>query len=222
MFFIRKIVALVGMMLVSFVANAAINAPENGKEFTVLANVQATPADKKIEVIEFFAYTCPHCYALDPLLENWIKKQGNAITFKRVHVSDQRAIPPLKLFLTLETMGKADELQSKIFNAVHVERVRLFSDAAVLEFIARTGVDKQKFSDIYNSFTIQTKLNRAAQQMEAYKINSWPTLIIDGRFVTSPSMAAVSLGRTTEEGQNQALLPVLDWLVARAQKEKKN
>ena len=219
---IRQLLIVLGLSFVAFSAHAAIGAPEAGVEYRVLNKPQQTDTGKKIEVIEFFAYTCPHCYALDPLLENWIKKQGSAINFKRVHVSDQRAIPPLKLFLTLETMGKADELQSKIFNAVHVERVRLFSDAAVLEFIARTGIDKQKFSDIYNSFTIQTKLNRAAQQMDAYKINSWPTLIIDGRFVTSPSMAAVSLGRTTEEGQNQALLPVLDWLVARAQKEKKN
>ena len=216
----RQILMLLSFGFLTGGAIAAVGNPELGKEYTVLDNAQAVDSGKKIEVIEFFAYYCPHCYALEPLMAEWVKKQGSNIAFKRIHVSDPRAIPQQKLFFALDALGRLDEFHLKAFQAIHVERNRLQSDAEVIEFAVKAGIDKQKFLDAYNSFSAQSKINRATQLMGVYKVNSWPMIAIDGRFVTAPSMAATTMGRVTEEGQNRALLPVMDWLLAKAQKEK--
>lgn len=155
------------------------------------------------------------------MLADWVKKQGNNIVFKRVHVADSRVVPHQKLFYALEAMGKTEELHTKIFNAFHVERNRLQTDADVLAFVTKAGIDKQKFLDVYNSFAIQSKLSRSAQLMASYQVDSWPKIAIDGRIMTSVTEAGSSLGRTTEQAQNQALIQVLDILVARVSKEKK-
>jgi thiol:disulfide interchange protein DsbA len=120
----------------------------------------------------------------------------------------------------LDAMGKIDQFHVKAFQAIHVERNRLQSDAEVIDFAVKAGIDKQKFLDAYNSFSAQSKISRATQLMGAYKVNSWPLIAIDGRFITSPSMVGKATAQRTEEGQNRALLPVMDWLVAKAQKEK--
>lgn len=217
---IKQMLLLLSFGLLAGSAVAAIGNPELGKEYTVLDNPQSVESGKKIEVIEFFAYYCPHCYALEPLMEEWVKKQGNNIAYKRVHVSDQRAIPQQKLFFALDALGKVEEFQMKAFQAIHVDRNRLQSDAEVLAFAVKAGIDKQKFLDAYNSFSAQSKMNRASQLMNAYGVNSWPMIAIDGRFITSPSMVGKATKQQTEEGQNRALLPVMDWLLAKAQKEK--
>ncbi len=216
----RQMLLLLSFGLLAGGAFAAVGNPELGKEYTVLDNQQPVEAGKKIEVIEFFAYYCPHCYALEPLLADWVKKQGNNISFKRVHVSDPRALPQQKLYFTMEALGKQEEFHLKAFQAIHVDRNRLQSDAEVIEFAVKSGFDKQKFLDVYNSFSVQSKMNRASQLMNVYKVNSWPMIAIDGRFVTSPYQAATTMGRVTEEAQNRALLPVMDWLLAKIQKEK--
>lgn len=216
----RKILMVLSLGLIAVTASASVSNPENGKEYTLLERPQPTDAGKKIEVIEFFAYYCPHCYVLDPILSDWVKKQGDNIAFKRIHVSDSRVVPHQKLFYSLEAMGKLEELHTKIFNAFHVERNRLQTDAEVLEFVTKAGIDKQKFLDVYNSFSIQSKLNRSALLMTSYQIDSWPKIAVDGRFMTSPVMAGVGLGRVSEQTQNQALVPVLDALIAKIQKEK--
>jgi len=118
-------------------------------------------------------------------------------------------------------MGKADEFHLKVFNAYHVDRNQLKSDAEVMDFIAKAGIDKQKFSDIYGSFGVTNKLSRSTQLMNLYQIDSWPKIIIDGRYVTAPAMAAVGMGRVTEMQQNQAQIPVLDFIIDKIKKEKR-
>jgi len=217
--FIRSI-AFAGVGLLASGAGASPTMPQNTVEYRVLSRPQPTESGKKIEVIEFFGYFCPHCNALDPLLAEWVKKQGDNIVFKRIHVNFHGLVPQQKLYFTLEAMDKLEGYHVKAFNAYHVERNRLQSDADVMDFVAKSGLDKQKFSEVYNSFTIQSKLNRASQMMESYGVDSVPMLAVDGRYVTSPAQAVTTLGRGTEETQNRALLPVLDYLVAKAQKEK--
>ncbi|MBC7404286.1 MAG: thiol:disulfide interchange protein DsbA/DsbL, partial [Cytophaga sp.] len=113
----KKILMVLSLGLIAVTASASVSNPENGKEYTLLERPQPTDAGKKIEVIEFFAYYCPHCYVFDPILSDWVKKQGDNIAFKRIHVSDSRVVPHQKLFYSLEAMGKLEELHTKIFNA---------------------------------------------------------------------------------------------------------
>ncbi len=213
-------ISILALSTICLAAQASVQAPEAGKEYSALKRAQPTESGKKIEVIEFFAYYCPHCNALEPLLEAWVKKNSDKIVFKRIHVLNPGIETQQKLFFTLDAMGIADQYQRKAFEAYHVLHNRLLTDAQIGDFVKQVGIDKTKFFGVYNSFTVQTKISRAQQLTRDYEINSWPTLIIDGRLMTSPSMAVSNIGRVSEEEQNQAMFPVLDWLISKAQKEK--
>ncbi|MET0266718.1 MAG: thiol:disulfide interchange protein DsbA/DsbL [Duganella sp.] len=204
-------------------ASASPTDPKNGVEYRTLATPQQADA-KKVEVIEFFDYACPHCYALDPTLNAWIKKQGNNVILKRVHISRSGGdLPQQKMFYTLEAMGLMnDALNTKIFTEMHVNRNRMNRDELVFDFIAKQGIDRQKFIDTYRGFGVQGSVRRASSLMDTYGIDSWPTFAIDGRYVTSPSMADQGSKTATTEAQLHAQgFQVMDVLVAKAKAEKK-
>ncbi|MDC8760619.1 thiol:disulfide interchange protein DsbA/DsbL [Janthinobacterium fluminis] len=197
--------------------------PKNGVEYRTLPEPQPAAPGKKVEVIEFFAYYCPHCNALEPELAAWVKKQGDNIVLKRIHVPrDESVAPQQRLFFTLEAMGLAEQYHSKVFHAMHVERNRLNRDEAVFDFIAKQGIDRAKFIDTYRSFGVAARVRRADSMLGTYRIDSWPTFAIDGRFVTSPSMANEGTKSAQNEAQlNAQALTVMDFLVAKAKAEKK-
>lgn len=217
----------VSAMLLSAAVLSTVSAspadPKNGVEYRTLATPQQADA-KKVEVIEFFDYACPHCYALDPTLHAWIKKQGNSVVLKRVHISRSGGdLPQQKMFYTLEAMGLMnDALNTKIFTEMHVNRNRMNRDELVFDFIAKQGIDRQKFIDTYRGFGVQGSVRRASSLMDAYGIDSWPTFAIDGRYVTSPSMADQGSKTATTEAQlHEQGFQVMDVLVAKAKAEKK-
>ncbi len=191
------------------------------KGYSVLSEVQPTDSGKKVEVTEFFGYACPHCHALDPALEAWVKKQGNNIVFKRVPVGFRPEwVVHQKLYYTLEALGKSEDLHKKIFAALHVERQPLGNDEAITAFAVKNGVDKQKFVDAMNSFSVSTKVKRAAQLQASYKIDQVPMIAIDGRYLTSPAKAAEALGGNRPEAELQAVaLKLMDDLVAKSVKK---
>lgn len=214
--------ALVAASLIASTAFASPTDPKNGVEYVTLAAPQPVQAvGKKVEVIEFFMYHCPHCNALEPQLEQWVKKQGNNINFKRIHMpATMGNDPEAHLHLTLEAMGKAEEMQAKVFKAIHVDRIRLSNDAAIIDWVAKNGIDRSKFLDVWNSFGVMTKLRRAPQVMANYKIDGVPTLVIDGKYQTSPATVENSVHATNEPQLFAATLQVADALVAKAAKTK--
>ncbi|MEM4987977.1 thiol:disulfide interchange protein DsbA/DsbL [Collimonas sp. H4R21] len=235
--FFQKALAIAGLSLsfglLAASAGASPAAPVAGKEYKVLDNPQPTDTGlgKKVEVTEFFGYFCPHCNALEPTLEEWIAKQGDKISLKRVPVDfgdpngDPKKSPYVaqkKLYYTLEAMGKLPEMHKKVFSAIHVQRQRLDTEASIADFAAKQGLDKAKFLDVYNSFAVQTKVTRAVQLQNAYKIDGVPTLIVDGRYVTSPSIVGATPGAgDSEPALFKSTLQVMDSLVAKAAAGKK-
>ena len=214
--FLRLIIAAAALSFTAAGASAA--EPKEGVDYTTLASPVRTDTGKKVEVIEFFMYSCPHCNAIEPMMADWVKKQGDKIAFRRIHFpaggpNDAQA----HAYLTLEAMGKLEEMHNKIFRAIHVERNRLNKDDAMTDFLVKNGIDKAKYLEYFNSFAVQTKMKRAAQVVNSYKVESAPTIVIDGRFVTSPSQA----GRPgmSEMASQQATLQVMDYLVAKAAKK---
>ena len=197
--------------------------PQAGTQYLVLPSVQPTDTGRKVEVIEFFAYYCPHCYAFEPLLHAWVKKQGDSIVFKRVHVPGGAGVlPQQRLFYTLDAMGLLDQYHQKVFDALHQQHLRLSSDEQVFDWVAQNGIDRAKFVETYRSFGIQAKLRRAAAMMDSYGVDRWPLVVVDGRFVTSPSHAGAGAPEgTTEAQQQQTALQVMDFLVAKAKADKK-
>ncbi|HJV53392.1 MAG TPA: thiol:disulfide interchange protein DsbA/DsbL [Noviherbaspirillum sp.] len=219
--FLKHALAALSVGLVALTASATPANPQNGVDYRALSHPQQTESGKKVEVTEFFWYSCPHCFAFEPDLEAWVKKQGDNIVFKRVPVAFRESmIPEQKLYYALEAMGKAEEMQRKIFNAIHVQHLPLNNDAAITDYIAKQGIDKQKFLDLYNSFGVQSKARRAAQQQQAYEIDGVPTIAVDGRFLTSPSIVSASMGNVSEPALMAGTLQVMDWLVAKVVKEK--
>jgi thiol:disulfide interchange protein DsbA len=214
--------ALAAAALVATSAFASPTAPTNGVEYnTLVAPQPVAPIGKKVEVIEFFMYHCPHCNVLEPYLAEWIKKQGDNIVVKRVHFPYYGPNDPeAHLYLTLEAMGKVDEMHGKVFKAIHTDRVRMNSDAVVLDWVAKNGIDKAKFLEYWNSFGVLTKMKRLPSIAPAYKIDSAPSLIVEGKYMTSPSLVNVANPKANEGQLSQMTMQVLDALVAKVQAEK--
>jgi thiol:disulfide interchange protein DsbA len=204
-------------------ANVLAAPPQNGKEYLTLPSAQPTESGNKVEVTEFFAYYCPHCNVFEPLLSAWVKKQGNNIVFKRVHVaSDPRVAPQQRLYYTLEAMGLVEKYHTKAFDAIHKDHLRLQSDEEVFDWAAKAGIDRAAFIGAYRSFGIPSKLRRADSMMAAYQVDHWPMVAIDGKYTTSPSMANKNAPENmTEVQQQEHALQVMDFLVAKAKAEKK-
>jgi protein dithiol oxidoreductase (disulfide-forming) len=210
--------ALIAASLVAGTALASPTNPQNGVEYVTLATPQPVQTvGKKVEVVEFFAYHCPACYALEAPLNEWAKKNADKVNFRRIHLPFQGANDPeAHLFLTLEAMGKEAEMHPKILNAVHVQRVRLMKDDQIIDWVAKNGIDKAKFLETWNSFGVVTKLRRQMQVMNSYQVSGTPTLIVDGKYQTSPGQVADKLKINDRNQMLQAHFQVLDALVAKA------
>jgi thiol:disulfide interchange protein DsbA len=215
-------IALVVAGLCAATAFASPTAPRNGAEYTTLKTPQPVQAQgKKVEVIEFFMYHCPACYALEPDMLAWVKKQGDNISFRRIHLPlTGENDPEAHMFLTLDAMKLEEQLHAKLLTTWHVERRRLKNDADNIDWAVKNGVDKDKFTNMYNSFAVITRLKNAGRVATAYQVDSTPTLVVDGRFLTNPTMVDASNPGTPRPMLNAATLQVLDALVEQARSKK--
>lgn len=165
-------------------AQAQATALREGTDYRRLGKPAPVEAPAgKVEVLEFFAYTCVHCYHFEPLLASWMKTLPAHVVVRRVPVGFNAAFQPLqKLYYTLEAMGQLDALHDKVFKAVHDERQRLNNADAMASWVATQGVDRAQFTQVFNSFAIAGKVNRATQLQDAYEVEATPSLGIAGRF----------------------------------------
>ncbi|MDO9072925.1 MAG: thiol:disulfide interchange protein DsbA/DsbL [Rubrivivax sp.] len=189
----------------------AQGAPEEGKHYVRLQTagpVTLPTPDKKIEVIEFFWYGCPHCFTLEPLISAWTKTLAPDVYFRQLPFAFIGPPEHQKLFYALEELGQREALQRRIFNAIHVERQRINSEAEITNFVAANGVDRAKFADAWKSFGVNTKLSRGKQLSNAYKIDGVPAIGIQGRYYTSATLA----------GTHERALSVANYLIDRARK----
>ena len=152
------------------------------------APVNAAPG--KIEVIEFFWYACPHCNAFEPTLDAWQKKLPPDVAFRRVPVAFRDIyVPQQQIFYALEALGKVDSMHRRVFYAVHNDHQRLEKTDEIAAFMEKSGIDRVKFMEAFNSFSVQTKTKQATRLAEAYKIDGVPAMGIHGRFFTSGTLA---------------------------------
>lgn len=180
-----------------------------GTAFRAVNPQQPTDAPGKVEVLEFFWYGCPHCFALEPLLRDWASKLPADVAFRKIHVGlGPSWVPHQQLFYTLESMGKTVALSPTVFNAIHVERNMLSKPEAMADLLAKHGVDRKQFLDTYASFAVRTRMRKAASLSDAYRVDGVPAFAVNGKWFTSPSMA----------GGNAQALRVLDQLIERERK----
>ena len=210
----REFSALLGLAALPTLSLAQI---AEGRQYLRLNPPQPQPAGK-IEVLEFFLYSCPHCYAFDPALRDWQKTLPPDVVFRRVHGGFNAMTKLLqRLYFTLDAMGLLPTLHERVFAAIHVEGADVSSEDGINKLMARFGVDLAKFKQTYNSFGVQSKCLAAIKTSENYHIDSVPTVVVGGRFVTSPAMAAP---RTSNEAQaGQMTIPVINQLIQMARSQ---
>ena len=215
--------AVAGLFLLASTATlASPTNPQNGVDYVTLAQPQPVQAaGKKVEVIEFFMYHCPVCNALEPGFENWIRQQGDRISVRRVHFPYTGPNDPeAHLYLTLEALGKVDGMHAKIFKAVHVDRIRLNKDDAIIDWVAKNGIDRATFLNAWNSFGVTMKLRQLGKIAANYGIDSAPALVIDGRYMTSPATVGAKFEPRDRAALFDATLQVASALVDKAAQSK--
>lgn len=180
---------LASASLLPLAARAAIE-PVEGRQYTKVSSPQPVLVQGKTEVIEFFGYWCPHCNELEPSLEAWVKKLPADVNFRRIPVAWQAMHQPYQqLFYALEAMGASPDIHGKVFRAVHAERLRLDSDAGLAAFAKANGLDAAKLTEVMKSFTVASKCKVAVQTFKTFGIDGVPTMVVDGRYITSPALA---------------------------------
>ena len=183
--------AVASAALVQSTALAQGKPPQAGTDYLVLEKPAAVEAPAgKIEVIEFFWYSCPHCNVFEPTFEAWRKREPKDVVVRLVPVAFQDSFAPQqRLFYALEAMGLVEQLHAKVFTAIHVEKKNLSTGEQIADWVAKQGVDKAKFLAQYNSFSVMTKASRGTQLQNAYKVEGVPALGVAGRFYTDGSLA---------------------------------
>jgi thiol:disulfide interchange protein DsbA len=179
------------VLLTALAIAGSLNAqqPIADKEYKLITPPQKTDSGKKIEVIEFFSYACPHCADFEPPLQDWLKRKPKDVDYRAVPMVFRDTWKPLaKLYFTLEQMGLVDKYHMKVFDAIHKQNQQLFTDQAVTEWVVKQGVDKTKFEQIYNSFGMDAKVQRAAAMGRAYGVQFTPSIAVNGKYWTGPSM----------------------------------
>lgn len=178
---------------------------ELGEDYERLTPAQPTNSGpEQIEVAEVFWYACPHCYTFDPYLESWKEDLSDDVSFVRIPVL-WAGIHQIhaRIYYTAETLNKLDEMHADVFREIHVNRNGLDNAAAIGSFFENYGVDAATFDSTFESFAVYTKLQRADELARRYRISSVPTIIVNGKYTTSATMA----------GSYPQLLEVIDELI---------
>jgi len=202
--------ALLGVAVLPLLAQAQIKKPDEGVEYVTLdKRVPTEVGEGKIEVIEFFWYSCPHCNAFEPRFAQWLKAAPKDVVVRRVPVRFRDDFEAQqRTYYVFEALGQIEALHGKLFHAIHVERQPLNTLAALSAWADKQGLPAQKFTETFNSFGVATKARRATQLQEAFKVQGVPSLGVAGRFYTDGALT----------GSMERALQVADYLIGEARR----
>lgn len=183
--------------------------PQEGVHFISLRSRQPVADEAKVEVLEFFSYACPHCYEFDPHLERWLAKLPSDVVFRRVPVPFLRNHDNLqRTYFALEAAGGLKLAHTRVFDAIHRDRMPLATPGELADLVAKAGVNREKFAAAFNAFSTASQLARAKAATANYEIDQVPMLAVAGRYLTTPSRA----------GGAEAALATLDFLIQKSRK----
>jgi protein dithiol oxidoreductase (disulfide-forming) len=206
----KKFLAILMLTLSTF---AFAEAPKVGEQFDAVTQPVPTDNAAKIEVMEIFWYGCSHCYSMDAPLNTWVKKLPSDVYFKRVPGLPNASWAPMaKAFYAMETLAVSEKLHTKLFEAIHkTKTLNPTDEKAAIEWVTlQSGLDKLKVEQAFKSFTINTSLNRAAQIFRNSGATGVPSLVIDGKYITSATAA----------GGNEQALKVADYIISNVRADK--
>lgn len=186
---------------------------EEGQHYERISPAQPTSsAPDKIEVAEVFTYECIHCFHFEPQIQDWLQDKPVDVAFVRIPATfNEQWKPSARAYYAADILGVLEQVSMPLFRAIHLERRNLRSEDALASFFAEHGVDEEEFRKVYDSFAVQTKMQRADQLARRYKVLSTPTIVVNGKYKTDGNMAG---------GSWQALLQVVDHLVEKERAER--
>ena len=204
--------ALAALLAVLPLGAAAQPAPQSGRDYSELSPVQPVSTGERVEVIEFFYYGCPVCYEAQPHIAKWLMRSGPGIAMVRVPAaftdsSDSFA----RTFYTLSAMNQIARLHWPVYDNHHFDGKQLNEEKNITDWVASNGVDRAKFSELWNSDEIKARVESAKKALDTYQVKGVPTFIIDGKYVTSAKQA----------GGTKEMMRVVEYLVERAGAERK-
>jgi thiol:disulfide interchange protein DsbA len=165
-----------------------ITSPNVFAQKYVQISTEKQQESKSIIIYEFFWYGCPHCYNLEPTMERIEADLDKDTKIVKLPVALRDSwIPHAKLFYALQQMGKIDEVHNLIFEEIHLEDNRLNTEQQMVDFLGKHGIDTNKFIEKYNSFGTEARIKKASNLAKKYQINSVPTIIVNGKYLTSGS-----------------------------------
>ncbi len=178
-----------------------------------LIQPQPIKTGDRIEVVEFFWYGCPHCNNLQPSLEAWLKRKPADVELRRIPAIFRESwVPHARLFYTLDALGEVGRLHQAVYRAIHFEREALTSASGTAEWAARNAIDANRWLAAYNSPEVERKVEESRAQTRAYSIQGTPSLVVDGRYMTSTGMAE----------SMPAVITTLDGLITMARAERRS
>jgi thiol:disulfide interchange protein DsbA len=179
---------LVNSLVVTVLSFSALAQAQSADRYVNVNPPQATEPGK-VEVLEFFSYGCPHCAVLEPMVTQWKKTLPSDVVFHSVPVAFNAAMKPLQhLYYALEALGRSD-LHPAVFNNIHQEKKRIFTQEAIIDWAVSQGLDRAKFAAAMDSFGVKSKAQRADQLAKGYGVQGTPSIAVAGRYLTSPSDA---------------------------------
>ena len=179
---------------------------DEGIDFTILPNPQPTETGDKIEVLEVFMYSCPHCFHLEPTLEKWRETQPANVAFRRMPaVFSTKPDLQAQAFYAAELLGAQEKFTLAMFDAIHVKKQKISDESVVVTIAEGAGIDGAEFRKALNSFDVNMKVNRARNVTKNYGIDGVPAVVVNGKYRTSPA----------QTGSREGLVKVIDQLIAR-------
>lgn len=198
------VVGLVALALFSLSVQAAPMRYVAGDSYTKIAHPVTPPNDGKIHVIEFFLYSCPHCYHFEDTVVGWAAKLPGDVAFRKVPVLFGKAGKRYaRVFYTEKELGVFDQLHEEIFDAIHQDGKPLLKESAIRKFFVAHGVDGKAFDTTFNSKAVDKKIRKAGDLMRAFRVTGVPSLGIAGQYKLTGRM----------DGSNKGMLDVADYLI---------
>lgn len=187
---LRAAAVLVAALGLAFAVPASAQQPVRADIDYRVIKPQPVAAADRIEVIDFFWYGCPHCNNLQPALERWISRKPADVVIRRIPaiLRDSWA-PHARIYYTLEALGEAERLHQRVYHGYHVEELHMSKPEVMSAWAVRNGIDRERWEQAYNSPEVQRRVEEAAKLTRAYQITGTPSLVVNGRYLTSGNMA---------------------------------
>jgi thiol:disulfide interchange protein DsbA len=198
------------LALLSPIGGLAVSAAsfDEGIEYKRVAEPQRLQPGDDVEVLELFWYGCPHCYRLEPAIKRWLESKPDGVSFRRLPAAaSSRWIPHAKAYFAAEQLGELEKLHEPLFQALHEQRRKIFTDEQLIAFAVEQGIDEAAFREAYQSFPVDMKVRQSAELARRYQLSGVPAIVVNGAYITG----------VTDAGGREKLFELVEYLVAKEQ-----